>query len=195
MVIFGSLKFLSPAWNHARLLYYQHRCFTRVEPSSAIVFDESSSTLKTDADWERFYAIFSPPGGKHDATVFIRELRRPDGSTRLVVVEASPGLSSMPDHLVTLLFAPPIRFDSTVISPGGILQQPQLCSNTSWLTPFGFVNMTKFRLYAGQVDPTNPSHFTIAFDYPDHSGTIDGWLQPNDSILFELRDPLPRAAK
>jgi hypothetical protein len=193
LLILGSLKFLRPAWNHARLLHYQRRCLTHVEVPGTIVFDAANLTRKINADWERFYALFSPPGGKHGATVFLHELRRPDGVTRLVAVEADLPASAMPRQLL-LMFAP-LRLDSTVIVPGGLLEQPQLQSNGSWLTPFNFSDPSGLYLHAGQIDPANPSHFTIAFDYPDHSGTIDGWLQPNDSILFELRDPLARAAR
>jgi hypothetical protein len=193
VLIFGSLKFLRSAWEHARLMHYQRRCLSHVEAPGTVVFDAATSTRKINSDWERFYALFSPPGGKHGATVFVHELSRPDGGTRLVVVEADLPVSAMPRQLF-LLFSP-LRLDSTVIAPGGLLEQPQLRSNGSWLTPFGFSDPTGLYLHAGQIDPANPSHFTIAFDYPDHSGTIDGWLQPNDSILFELRDPLPRAAK
>jgi hypothetical protein len=193
VLILGSLKFLRPAWNQARLLHYQRRCLAHVEAPGTIVFDAANSTRKINSDWERFYALFSPPGGKHGATVFVHELSRPDGGNRLVVVEADLPVSAMPKQLL-LLFAP-LRLESTVIVPGGLLEQPQLRSNGSWMTPFAFANPSGLYLHAGQTDPANPSHFTIAFDYPDQSGTIDGWLQPDDSILIELRDRLPRAAR
>jgi hypothetical protein len=194
LLIFGSLKFLRPAWDHARLLHYQRRCLAHVDAPGTIAFDGGNAVPNAVDDWERFYRLFSPPGGKHGTTIFLHELRRADGSKRLVAVEADLPLSSMPVQLLPL-FAAPLRLDSTVIVPGGIFELPQLRSNGSWLTPFGFVDRAGFRLHAGRVDLANPSHFTIAFDYPAHPGTIDGWLQPDDSILFELRDPLPRETK
>jgi hypothetical protein len=194
LIAFGSLKFLPAAWNQARLLHYQRRCLTHVDSPGTLAFDGGSGIRKPNADWERFYALFSPPGGIHGPTVFVHELRRPDGGKRLVVVEAELPASSMPNQVLPL-FAPPLRFDSTVIVRGGLWEQPQLRSNGSWFTPYGFLDRPGFHLHAGQIDPANPSHFTIAFDYPDHSGTIDGWLQPNDSILFERRGPLSREAR
>jgi hypothetical protein len=47
-----------------------------------------------------------------------------------------------------------------------------------------------FRIYAGQPDPADPAHFTIALDYDDQHTTIDGWLRADDHI--EL---LPRTGR
>ena len=35
----------------------------------------------------------------------------------------------------------------------------------------------RLRVYAGQADPNDPSHFTIAYDLDGRAGTIDGWLR------------------
>jgi hypothetical protein len=182
LLVLGSLKFLRPAWGHARLLYYQGRCLNHVEAPSRIVFSGAALTAKSDADWERFYNAFSPPGGRHGAIVFVHELRRTDGSARLVAIEADIQRGFTSGALEPV----PVRFDSTVIEPGGVLGRPQLRSNGSWLSPLDIT----VRLHAGQPDPADPSHFTIAFDYDNRSGTIDGWLQGDDTILLELRDHL-----
>jgi len=44
------------------------------------------------------------------------------------------------------------------------------------------------RIYAGQVDPADPAHFTIAYDCDGQRGTIDGWLRTNDRIEMALRE-------
>jgi hypothetical protein len=43
------------------------------------------------------------------------------------------------------------------------------------------------RLYAGQLDPHNPSHFTIDYVLHNQRGTIDGWLLDDDRLRFEPR--------
>jgi hypothetical protein len=43
------------------------------------------------------------------------------------------------------------------------------------------------RLYAGQIDPHDPSHFTIDYVLPNQRGTIDGWLLDDDRLRFEPR--------
>ncbi|HET6251394.1 MAG TPA: hypothetical protein VFE47_27160 [Tepidisphaeraceae bacterium] len=53
------------------------------------------------------------------------------------------------------------------------------------------------RIYAGQADPADPSHFTIAYSINDKRGLIDGNLQADGiALVFKARDggpliPLP----
>lgn len=49
--------------------------------------------------------------------------------------------------------------------------------------PFGGL-----RLYAGQPDAADESHFTIDYQTPDGRGTIDGWLMHDDTVKLEVRD-------
>ena len=44
------------------------------------------------------------------------------------------------------------------------------------------------RLFAGQPDPTDDSHFTIKYEIDDKPGTIDGWLQADDTVKLQIRD-------
>jgi len=44
-----------------------------------------------------------------------------------------------------------------------------------------------FRIYAGQVDPADPSHFTIAYEREAARGTIDGYLREDDRVEFVPR--------
>jgi hypothetical protein len=44
------------------------------------------------------------------------------------------------------------------------------------------------KLYAGQPDPADESHFTIDYETPTGRGTIDGWLMPDDTVKLQIRD-------
>ncbi|MDB5334045.1 MAG: hypothetical protein JWP03_5196 [Phycisphaerales bacterium] len=44
------------------------------------------------------------------------------------------------------------------------------------------------KLFAGQADAADESHFTIAYSTPAGRGTIDGWLQPDDTVRMQVRD-------
>src|SRR5258706_10818524 len=66
--LLASLKWAGPALNHVQLFYYQHRCLASAPAANKIVFDEKSSRTVVAADWERFYTLFSPPGGRFNAT-------------------------------------------------------------------------------------------------------------------------------
>lgn len=43
-------------------------------------------------------------------------------------------------------------------------------------------------LYAGQPDPADESHFTIAYESQGQKGTIDGWLMHDETVKLEVRD-------
>ena len=45
------------------------------------------------------------------------------------------------------------------------------------------------RLFAGQPDATDASHFTIDYLLGDQKGVIDGWLKDDGSVLLERRGP------
>ena len=47
-------------------------------------------------------------------------------------------------------------------------------------------------IYAGQHDPFDESHFTIDYESPAGGGTIDGWLQPDDTVKLQVRQSKPR---
>jgi hypothetical protein len=54
------------------------------------------------------------------------------------------------------------------------------------------------RLFAGQPDPDDPTHFTIGYEYDGEPGTIDGYLEDGpprgESIRFVVRDGPAAAA-
>lgn len=45
----------------------------------------------------------------------------------------------------------------------------------------------RLRVFAGQPDPSDESHFTIAYDLDGQPGVIDGWLNSDGSIKLEPR--------
>ncbi|MEO6437280.1 MAG: hypothetical protein ABIP55_16175 [Tepidisphaeraceae bacterium] len=41
----------------------------------------------------------------------------------------------------------------------------------------------QFRFFGGQVDPSDPSHWTIAYELDGRAGVIDGWLKDDGIVL------------
>ncbi len=63
-----------------------------------------------------------------------------------------------------------------------------LLANGTWGNHLFHINMPKpLRIYAGQIDPADGSHFTIQATTPQGTLTIDGWLQANDQISFSVK--------
>jgi len=59
----------------------------------------------------------------------------------------------------------------------------------SWVPPatdkpeqIRFIGGEFFRFYAGQIDPADPSHFTIAYELNTKKGTIHGRIKNNGAL-------------
>jgi hypothetical protein len=48
---------------------------------------------------------------------------------------------------------------------------------------------TAFRVFVGQPDPKDASHFTIRYEVGAEQGIIDGWLGDDDAIRLQARGP------
>lgn len=46
----------------------------------------------------------------------------------------------------------------------------------------------RLKLYAGQIDPSDPSHITISYHLDEQRGTIDVWLKDDRKLHFVFRD-------
>jgi len=66
-------------------------------------------------------------------------------------------------------------------------------TRTLWHPPPGPPDFGDLTFFAGQPDPADGSHFTIDYQTPAGRGKIDGWLQPDDTIKFQVTSgPLAR---
>jgi hypothetical protein len=182
-----SLKWLGPAWDHARLLFFQGQCLTYTAPPEQTVL-AGAGPYQTAPCWRNFYALFSPPGRKDLTTVFLHELRKKDGTRRLVTLEASATWSNaqLPDSEIDLEYH--------VIAPANPWTRARLINNAE-ARPYFYHESglgKSFNIHAGQVDPDDPTHFTIELTWKKQSVTLDGWLRDDDTILLEPRDRLER---
>jgi hypothetical protein len=138
-------------------------------------------------DWERLIAEVSPPGRRPCATVFIGDRFTPAGKRCLVVVEATCEPVANGNGVVRLLGTTMIGSERRVVRTG------------LFGVPFYFDASTAMRLFAGQRDPSDPTHFTIAYQADGGSGTIDGWLRDDGTVILDRRrsvtpPPPPSAA-
>lgn len=81
-----------------------------------------------------------------------------------------------------------LPFDTRICrTDGDILPAGDTLSVTSVDAPYQFM-LPGLRLYAGQPDPADASHFTIRYESKGSGGTIDGWLRDGDSVKLQVRD-------
>jgi hypothetical protein len=107
--------------------------------------------------------------GAKAGSIFCGELTNSRGATRLVVVDGP----SADGQLTPTALAPRLLGGPPWVVGG----YQRGCTITG----------DRVRIYAGQADPADASHFTIEYDKPDGRHLIDGWLTENDQVLLEER--------
>jgi len=128
-----------------------------------------------------------------DAPLFLHSRNRPDGVERLVAVRPVPTAryaftSPTQSGPKWELKSQPLTF---LANTGGSTQ-PLSCVGSTGV-PLVYTSDDRVTIFAGQADASNASHFTIGYSINGHHGTLEGWLQNDDSIRLAARDgPLKR---
>jgi hypothetical protein len=184
IVIVGlaSVKWLGAGWRHAQLLYWQRQCMRHTVSPQQVIDPAAPSSWTQVRQWQEFYRLLSPPGRRPSPVLFLHEMRRKDGPPRLVAIEFWPRMGN---------FATFCEFNYHVFEPGGLWSRPRLLKSGSspMLT---YIREIPPKLYTAQLDPQDPSHLDLKYvgtrgDVPDVTVIIDGWLQADDTILFQER--------
>lgn len=112
--------------------------------------------------------------------LFVHARRSGNGEERLVVVGFSP---------TAFMYGARTPFMTQVISkPDWLRSAETKFGLRTWSFEFVVPTDQPLKLYAGQPDSFDESHFTIAYETPTGSGTIDGWLSPDDTVTLTVRD-------
>jgi hypothetical protein len=109
---------------------------------------------------------------------FMHELISPAGNRRLVILSADATGGGR-------VFG----FWRSVLKPVSLISSRQ--HNFSAMMPGMFESDGDFRVFAGQADPNDASHFTIRFELAGQAGLIDGRLNNNDRIILTVREGPP----
>jgi hypothetical protein len=144
--------------------------------------DPAAAALKVPSIWfERFlpYPGFCSDRGcdKQWAKGPILFLggRSAGGFNRIVRVDLETGGHNVPAYLCI-----------SVLKPATLHQQISLAGNPSRLVDCFNPLVKPVRFFAGQRDPNDASHFTIAYQYDGRAGIFDGWLLPDGaSVRFK----------
>ena len=189
--------------------YWEHRVASHVAPADRVVYEEDPGrwpALLAQPGYRRMPAS-SPGWSDHVAlanrpverlaeitelrlgstALFAHARRTPGGRERLVVVWAPSNAvrpnaqGATPDNQVRLHL-------SVSVVDG---EQARVTMRAPWIAPQSVAeNRTTplyARLYAGQVDPADPTHFTIPFEIGDHADVLDGYLRDDDKVDLRPR--------
>jgi hypothetical protein len=181
-----------------RLAYWQDKCARHTYPPGHVVFEGdpgrarsliaggSHSTGGTNAaayyvppEWERFYALLSPPGFRSQGTAFLHALRTPSGGERLVAID------------IQLVNGTDLKWRGRVFERGSVSRLPrELPTSSGGGIVWRDAPPSRERVLAGILDPADPSHFTFEVhtgpDDPEPT-VFDGWLREDDGILVQAR--------
>jgi hypothetical protein len=164
---------------HLQLLYWQGRALTTEMSADAVMWDaETAISPGAHPTWARFYELLSPPGGAQFATLFLHG-RDAGAGQRLLVVD----LHLSPQSSAEMRY---ISVSARVIEPGTLTRRPR--DRVHVLRATFHMNAPPVRIFAGQPDPVDPSHFTIVYITTDHAQhMLDGWLLADDTVVIERR--------
>ncbi|MDP9172986.1 MAG: hypothetical protein M3O30_03865 [Planctomycetota bacterium] len=160
-------------------MYWQHRCMTSELPPQTLVIDDSLKSPSSASAEPGMTARVNRFIGEANTNVviFVHELHRPDGESRLVAVDVAYGHYSQPNML---------DVHANVWVPGTLGKMP-LFARMDWNSLHLPSDSKRVRLFAGQADPQNQTHFWFHYEVDAASYNADGWLDNNDQILIAQR--------
>jgi hypothetical protein len=191
------------AWSRAKLLYHQRQCLRYTAPADQVVFDSNPARVaqltadpnyviwrgcafrKPPADWPAVLTSATGwvrVGGPAGATLFLHELKA-GGQSRLVMLERTAAANESPYFLagydVETHTLTPATFRNPHLTE---LQFPMDIDVIDGMGPHDI------RIFAGQVDSADASHFTVRYESQGQTHTAHGYLRPDGHVDLK-RDP------
>jgi hypothetical protein len=173
----------APALVHrVRVWYWQNQCLDRRLAAATVVYadaDEQSGGISvTDSAWGSLAGLYYPGGAAPKPTLFVHERQAPGGPPRLVVVELISVRSLGSSRAIDVA--------ARVFRPGrwGNLRELNVTGGVSYGRALA-LDVSPLRIYAGQPDAADPSHFTIKWHQGSRVHLLHGWLNEDDSVVIE----------
>jgi hypothetical protein len=197
LAIMGTIVFraqLRTTYSRINLLRLQRNCLTFTAPPGQIAYDETPDAAallnrpgyrqvgvgaRTGArligwqpvEFTQFWPLVRHPTAKgNGAVLFLGERVSPKGNRRLVYLAGDPLSMSSAGRLVP--------FEAYEVELGTWNTNPIPRNGLAQIMiEFSEIRGQPLRIYAGQPDPKDPSHFTIDYEIAGRRGTIDGYLR------------------
>ena len=189
--------------------YWQHRVARYLAPADRVVYEEDPSRWATllaqpeyrkmpvsSPGWSPFVAYLASPlqrlseitKARPGATVVFAHARRTPGGRECIVVVwmaynaiRPDAVGATPDNQVG------VRLPTDVTSGGKHLE----AMNILYVAPPSVAENRQtplyMRIYAGQPDPLDPTHFTIPYEIGEYSDVLDGYLRDDETVLLRPR--------
>lgn len=177
---------LQASWATSKYLWRQHKWLTHTFDPGRVVYAEDAR-LESEPEYEKIhcdsgmsYTIWrattdDPPrhtqSTRRDALLFSHERQTETGQRLLLVVRAFI-TSGYPDHRDHLMFSMEEFHIAT-------RERPWLWTRNGLRTVIPELDLpgraSSLRLFGGQADPNDPTHFTIRYQLGDKEGVLDGY--------------------
>jgi hypothetical protein len=178
--------------HQTKLLYWQRQCMNFSLPPNTVVYEgEPTNAAQTAALAPQCWRSFCDTnnshwvgGGRNTAVGFLGERISPAGHRRLICATLTPSRDVLPAFIMKIdciaVAATPATWTDTarlsMLGVGGVQLPIQFAAQPPLI-----------RIFAGQPDPKDASHFTIRFQIGGQEDVIDGWLRDSDSLTLRPR--------
>jgi hypothetical protein len=208
--IYGGDRWGPWLWRRVQFLHVQPQCMNYAAPPDVVVYEtdpvEGQKLLDGGREYRshprtghvslgvRCWSLYPylSEGGWTEPLIFLHRRTDPYGAEKLVSIQ-------MRDDWGCVSFFPSTFTPGTLTATPGVSHASpadpvMLCLGDDPAAAAGLADGVprrapdRLRVFAGQADPHDPSHFTIGYELNGVPGTVDGWLRQHHSI--ELR---PRA--
>jgi hypothetical protein len=125
--------------------------------------------------WLNFSRNVGMLGGGIHPVLYLHERHTSSGERLLICVNIQESYTSG------------LLVNEVSVRPGTWLRWPELRDDSRKWLPLQEAELT--HIYAGQSDPKDASHFTIAYSADGTPGVIDGWVEDNGRIRLQPRGP------
>jgi hypothetical protein len=175
-VVISGYWWIPRALHTGMVCYWQSKCSEyRASPDAVVA--KSATTNPSAAKiavvpkpWAKFYELLSPPGMISEGTAFLHQIQRSDGEPVLVGVD----MYTTPNDRT-------VYFILRAYRPGTLLRPPEQVQQTI----SHFTHTEGYTLYAGQLDPADPTHFVLRLTTDRRTHVFDGWARKE--IILEDR--------
>lgn len=197
LLIFSGFWWKSSIRAYGATWYWDYRCSNYTAPPSLVAYESESARsiallssrnyieIRSTSDtlsaghlpepWQK-----TQPNSNIRAMGFLHSRRSAVGKQAIIFVELGEGIDAE-GHRRIFLFGQSVKTMSTAHfgGPNDALGSPI----SGWCSlPY------PVRIFNGQPDSTDVSHFTIVYEVNGGTGTIDGWLQDDGTVKMQVRD-------
>jgi hypothetical protein len=184
LLVLWACSVVIPRFSHYRqVMAGQSQCLHYTAPANQVVFRHDPAnltgakvqTFAASALWISFHGLVTGRYWIAVPVLYLHGRRTPSGEKQLICVRAISGDESG------------LLVERNVVRPGGWGREPVMVRSAT--DRLSLPSAKSLVVYAGQSDPNDPTHFTIAYSTDGQSGTIDGWVLDQGEIRLELRGP------